>query len=394
VSELRTALVWDPALTGYRLRPDHPFNPKRLELTVSLIEAMGLVDGDRHRMILPRPATDAELLRVHSPEYVAAVKRLSEPGADQDEAFRWGLGTDDTPVFPGMHRATSLVTGGTMVAAEMVMSGEVTRAFNVAGGLHHAHRDRASGFCVYSDLSAAIAWIREAHGARVMYIDYDAHHGDGVQGIFYEDPEVLTLSIHESGRYLFPGTGFVDELGEGEGYGYSLNVPLEAFTEDDSWIALYEKLLPEVAEAFRPDVIVLQNGCDGHVLDPLTHLRATTRLYEETVRITCEVADRVCGGRVVATGGGGYAVWQVVPRAWTLVWAGLSGQTAPNRVPHEWIEQWQYESPEMLPTELRDPPGTYPPAPRRAEIEATNRRTLESLRRQAMPLLRGWDLAF
>jgi acetoin utilization protein AcuC len=394
VSEHRTALVWDPAVTGYFFRPDHPFNPRRLELTVGMIEAMGLVGGDRFPVVPPRPATDDELLRVHSAAYVDAVKRFSVEGADPSGAWKWGLGTDDTPVFPGMHEATSLVVGGSIRAAELVMGGEVTRAFNLAGGLHHAHRDRGSGFCVYSDVAAAIAWIRETHGARVMYVDYDAHHGDGVQGIFYSDPHVLTLSLHESGRYLFPGTGFVDELGDGEGYGYSLNLPLEAFTEDGSWLAITEKLIPEVAESFRPDVIVLQNGCDGHVLDPLTHLRATTRLYEETVRIVCETADRLCGGRVVATGGGGYAVWSVVPRAWTLVWAGLSGQRAPDVVPREWIERWQGESPELLPDRLRDPAGTYPAVPRREEIEATNRRTFESLRRQAYPLLRGWGLGF
>jgi acetoin utilization protein AcuC len=394
VSPVKTALVWDPAVTAYRFRPDHPFNPKRLELSVSLMEAMGLLDAEHVGIVPPRRATDEELLRVHTPEYVAAVRRFSEPGARAIEGWPWGLGTDDTPLFPGMHDVTALVTGATLRAAELVMSGEYTRAFNIAGGLHHAHRDRGSGFCVYSDLAAAIAWIREAHGARVMYIDYDAHHGDGVQGIFYEDPEVLTLSIHESGRYLFPGTGFVDELGEGEGYGYSLNVPLEPFTEDDSWIGLYERLLPDVADAFRPDVIVLQNGCDGHTYDPLTHLRATTRLYEETVRITCEVADRHCGGRVVATGGGGYAIWTAVPRAWTLVWAALSGQTAPDLIPHAWNDRWQGESPDLLPDRLRDPAGLFPPVPRRAEIEATNRRTVETLRRQALPLLRGWGLGF
>lgn len=390
----RTALIWDPAVTAYRFRPDHPFNPKRLELAVSLIEALGLAGGPDTPIVAPRQATDAELLRVHSPEYVAAVKRFSQPGADTTDAFRYGLGTDDTPVFPGMHEVTALVCGGTIQAAELVMGGEVARAFNVCGGLHHAHRGRGSGFCVYSDLAAAIAWIREAHGSRVMYIDYDAHHGDGVQGIFYDDPEVLTLSIHESGRYLFPGTGFVDELGDGEGYGYSLNLPLEAFTEDGSWIAIHERLIAEVAEAFGPDVIVLQNGCDGHLLDPLTHLRASTRLYEETVRIVCEVADRLCGGRVVATGGGGYAVWTVVPRAWTLVWAGLSGQHAPDAIPREWLDRWQGEAPELLPERLRDSAEGWPAVPRRDEIEATNRRTFESLRRQAYPLLRGWGLGF
>ncbi len=390
----RTALIWDPAVTGYKFRPDHPFNPRRLELTVSLIEAMGLAGGADTPIVVPHQATDSELLRVHSAEYLDAVKRFSREGADTREAWKFGLGTDDTPVFPGMHDITALVCGASIQAAELVMSGEVARAFNLAGGLHHAHRGRGSGFCVYSDLAAAIAWIREAHGARVMYIDYDAHHGDGVQGIFYSDPEVLTLSLHESGRYLFPGTGYVDELGDGDGYGYSLNVPLEAFTEDASWISIHERLIPEVAESFRPDVIVLQNGCDGHVLDPLTHLRATTKLYEETVRIVCETADRLCGGRVVATGGGGYAVWTVVPRAWTLVWAALSGQQAPDAIPREWLDRWQGESPELLPERLRDAPDTWPAVPRREEIEATNRRTFESLRRQAYPLLRGWGLGF
>jgi len=392
VSPVPSALIWDPAVTRYKFRPDHPFNPRRLELSVSLMESLGLL-GDGCRVVAPRMATDDELLAVHSAEYVDAVKRFSA-GGDRSDAFQWGLGTDDTPIFPGMHEVTALVTGATIRAAELVMSGEVRRAFSICGGLHHAHRDRGSGFCVYSDLAAAIAWIRREHGARVMCIDYDAHHGDGVQGIFYEDPEVLTLSLHESGRYLFPGTGFVDELGEGEGYGYSLNVPLEPFTEDGSWLAIHERLLPEVMEAYRPDVVVLQNGCDGHALDPLTHLRATTRLYEETVRIVCEAADRVCGGRVVATGGGGYSIWQVVPRAWTLVWGALSGQPVPDRIPREWLERWQGEAPELLPELVRDAEGAYPAAPRREEIQAANRRTLEQLRRQALPLIRGWGLGF
>jgi len=391
---MRAALIWDQAFTSYSFRPDHPFNPKRLELTISLIEEAGLVDGDRFRFEAPRMATDEDLLRVHSAEYLEAVKWLSVPGAEMTDPRRWGLGTEDNPIFSGMHEVTATVVGGTIRAAEMVMGGEVDRAFAIAGGLHHAHRDRASGFCIYNDLAAAIAWIRDTYGARVLYIDYDAHHGDGVQGIFYSDPGVLTLSLHESGRYLFPGTGFVDELGEGDGYGYSLNLPMEPQTEDDSWISVYRDLLEEVAEAFRPEVIVLQNGCDAHVLDPLTHLRCTTRMYEETVRITCDVADRVCGGKVVATGGGGYAIWRVVPRAWTLVWAGLTGQRVADEVPHTWLNLWQGESPRLLMNRMRDPPGSFPEVPRRSEIEATNRRALEALRRASLPLLRGWNLGF
>ena len=391
---MKAALIWDPSFSSYRFRADHPFNPKRVELAVSLIEELGLIDGDDYRLVAPRMATDEELLRVHSPEFIAAVQRLSNPSEPVGDAARWGLGTEDNPVFPGMHAAAAMVVGGTLVAAELVMSGEVDRAFAIAGGLHHAHRDRASGFCIYSDLAAAIAWIRGQYGSRVLYIDYDAHHGDGVQGIFYSDPNVLTLSLHESGRYLFPGTGFVDELGEGDGYGYSLNLPMEPQTEDDSWIGIYRDFIGEVAEAFRPEVIVLQSGCDAHVLDPLTHLRCTTRLFEETVRITGSIADRHCGGRLIVTGGGGYAVWRVVPRAWSLVWSALTDQQVSEAIPRSWLERWQGESPCLLPERLRDAAGVHPEVPRRAEIEATNRRSLEALRRTALPLLRGWSLGF
>lgn len=390
---MRSVLIWDPTFTTYRFKPDHPFNPKRLELAVSLIESLGLIDDD-HFVAAPRRATDEELLRVHSRDFVEAVKRYGQPEADREGAHRWGLGTEDNPIFPGMHEATATVVGGTLRAAEMVMSGEVDHSFAIAGGLHHSHRARASGFCLYNDLAAAIAWIREEYDCRVMYIDYDAHHGDGVQGIFYDDPAVLTLSMHESGRYLFPGTGFVDELGAGPGYGYSLNVPMEPQTEDDSWLDIYEKLLTESAEAFRPDVIVLQNGCDAHVVDPLTHLRCTTRLYEETVRLTSEVADRFCEGRLIGTGGGGYAIWRVVPRAWTLVWAGLSGLSVPNAIPREWLNRWQGESPCLLPERLRDQEGDFPPALRTAEIAAINNRALVSLERASLPLIRGVSLEF
>lgn len=391
---MKAALIWDPTFISYRFKPDHPFNPRRLELAVSLIQSMGLLDPPDFWIEAPRLATEEELLLVHSREFVDAVRKYGQEGASAAGARQWGLGTDDNPIFPRMHEATSMVVGGTIRAAELVMEEVADRAFAIAGGLHHAHRDRASGFCVYSDLAVAIAWIRKHYDARVMYIDYDAHHGDGVQGIFYDDPNVLTLSLHESGRYLFPGTGFVDELGEGEGYGYSLNLPMEPQTEDRSWLGIYERTVNEVADAFRPDVIVLQNGCDAHVLDPLTHLRCTTRLFEETVRITGEVADRHCKGRIVAAGGGGYAIWRVVPRAWTLVWAYLTGQTAPNRIPHAWIERWQGESPCLLGDELRDPPDSFPPAHRRAEATAVNQRAFESLRRSALPLLRGWSREF
>lgn len=389
------ALIWDPALLRYRFNANHPFNPRRLELTVSLIEELGLLESPEVQIESPRMATDEDLLRVHDGDYIAAVRSLGAEGTVHDEAgWPWGLGTEDNPIFPGMHEATAMIAGGTLRAAELVMSGEVRRAFSLAGGLHHAHRDRASGFCVYNDLAVAIAAVRAQYEPRVLYIDYDAHHGDGVQGIFYDDPEVLTVSLHESGRYLFPGTGFIDDLGEGEGYGYSLNLPMEPHTEDESWMSLTGALLPDVFEAFRPDLVVLQNGCDAHLLDPLTHLRCSTRIYEQTVRLCCDLADRYCEGRIVATGGGGYATWRVVPRAWTLVWATLTGQEVRDEIPRAWLERWQGESPVLLADRLRDDPIGHPSAPQCDEISATNRRMLESLRRTAFPILRGWGLGF
>src|SRR5690606_23714734 len=333
---------------------------------------LGLVGDEARPVLAPRLATDTELLAVHAPEYVAAVKRLSERGANELDGLGWGLGTPDTPVVAGMHEMAALVAGATLTAAEAVMTGRVRRAFSPAGGLHHAVRARASGFCVYNDLAGAIRWIQREFGVRVMYIDYDAHHGDGVQQIFYEDPDVLTVSYHESGVYLFPGTGFIDELGAGDGYGYAVNVPLDAHTESDSWRAAFETLVPPLADAFRPDVIVLQTGCDGHVLDPLTHLRATTGLFEDLVRVVCGVADRHCDGRIIATGGGGYAVHAVVPRAWTLVWATLCGAAVPDALPDRFVQAVRREGGEDVPGMLRDAADAFPPWPRREQVAAAN----------------------
>lgn len=389
-----TALIWDDALAGYRFRSGHPMDPRRLRLTVELIRSLGLV-GDAPRPVLaPRMATEEELLLVHTREYVEAVKRLSAPGADVAEGRAWGLGTEDTPVVEGMHEKTAWLVGGVLVAAEAVMGGRVRRAFAPAGGLHHAMPARASGFCVYNDLAVAIRWMQREHGARVMYVDVDAHHGDGVQEVFYDDPEVLTVSFHESGLYLFPSTGFVDEMGAGDGYGYSVNVPLDVHTGDASWLAAFEALVPALAEAFRPDVIVLQCGCDGHVLDPLAHLRATTSLYERLVEIVVAVAEEHCEGRVVATGGGGYAIYTVVPRAWTLVWGALCGIPAPDEVPARWLEAVRRESGQDVSPVLRDPPGAFPPSARREEVEANNARMVQEVRRRVLPLVTGWGLAF
>ena len=351
-------------MASYRFSEHHPLNPRRLELTIARIRELHLLAGTDTRVVAPRAATEAELESVHAREYIEAVKR-AQPNS------RYGLGTEDVPAVAGMHEAASAIVGATLVAAELVMSGEVTRAMNISGGLHHAHRVQASGFCIYNDLAVAIRYMQREHNARVMYIDYDAHHGDGVQWIFYDDPDVLTVSYHESGAFIYPGTGFIDELGEGDGYGYSVNVPLDPHTEDDSFIHVFKALVPKLADAFKPDVIVLQNGCDSHWLDPLTHLRCTTQMFEEVVRTVCEVADEHCGGRIVATGGGGYAIETVVPRAWSLVWTLLRGME-PD-------------------ASLRDTAGPPPLGSNQAEV---NDKTMRAVSAKALPLLTGWGLAF
>lgn len=388
-----TALVWSDALAEYRFRPGHPLDPRRLELTASLIQAMGLAGSADRPIVAPREATDEELLSVHSAEYVEAVRAASaDPASPVDPRF--GLGTEDVPVTRGMHGMARHAVGATLTAAELVASGKATRAFNLAGGLHHAHAGAASGFCIYNDLAVAIRWLQRAHGMRVLYVDYDAHHGDGVQSIFYRDPEVLTVSLHESGLYLFPATGFIDEVGEGDGHGFAANVPLEAQTEDASFLAAFDGVVPALADAFRPDVIVLQTGCDAHSDDPLTHLRCSTVLFEQLVQRVVAIAEKHCSGRVVATGGGGYAIHSVVPRAWTLTWAALCGEEAPDAIPDAWLRQVRAESGQTPPPVLRDPLGSIPPSPHREEVERANERTVQALRRRVLPLLTGWDLGF
>lgn len=381
--------MWDDALASYRFHENHPLNPRRLELTLELIRRLGRIGAEDQPIVPPRIATEAEVLLAHDAAFVDAVKH-AVPGSHPGH----GLGTEDVPIVAGMHEAALRIAGATLTAADEVMSGRARRAFSMAGGLHHARRSEAAGFCIYNDLAIAIRWMQEQHGARVLYLDIDAHHGDGVQSIFYEDPEVLTISLHESGAFLFPGTGFVDEVGTGDGVGYSVNVPLDAHTEDASFEAAFDRVVPRLARAFRPDVIVIQAGCDAHVLDPLTHLRCTTGLYERLLRATCELADELCEGRVVATGGGGYAIHTVVPRAWTLVWAALCGIEVPDELPADWLRALRLESGNEVPTRLRDPVDAFAASPRRAQAERTNAHTVDALLRRVVPEITGWGLAF
>ena len=380
------AVVHDLALETYGFGEDHPFNPLRIRLTLELCEALGLLEG--YPFVTSEPATDEDLTTVHTLTYVRMVQKAERGEGDLWDLMHYGLGTGDNPIFPNMHDACARVVDAVLEACRLVVRGEATHAMCISGGLHHALRSKASGFCVYNDAGVAIARLKEEHpGIRIAYVDTDAHHGDGVQWMFYDDPEVLTVSMHESGRYLFPGTGGIDERGRNGGIGYSINVPLEPFTDDESWISCFESVIPEVLRAFEPDLILSQNGCDGHTLDPLSHLSATTRLYEYIPRRVHELAHELCDGRWVATGGGGYDIWRVVPRAWSALWATVSHQEMPEKVPEDWLAVRGAESPVKLPPLMRDDPADYPPTEYASEIADRNRRTTEELLERVLPLI-------
>jgi acetoin utilization protein AcuC len=316
------AVIWDDALLMYDFGAGHPFDPVRIRLTMELAGQLGVLASDAVTMVSPPPATDAELETVHDPEYVAVVRQA---GRALVPALWFGLGTDDDPVFEGMHEAAALVVGATLAAARSVWSGATTHAVNVAGGHHHAMRANASGFCVYNDLAVAIKWLLSAGAERVAYVDLDVHHGDGVQAAFYDDPRVLTISLHEHPATLCPGTGLPDETGEGEGAGYAVNVALPAGTADAGWLRAIDAVVLPLLRAFRPTVLISQHGCDSHRLDPLAHLALSVDGQRQAQLIMHDLAHELCDGRWIATGGGGYALVQVVPRTWTHLLAVAAG---------------------------------------------------------------------
>lgn len=334
----------------------HPMRPERFLLTEGLIVAYGMVDGERVVAVPSREATVEELLLVHTPRYVEAVQSAGGGGRGPWEL---GFGPGDNPVFPHMHAAAARVTGATLVAAEAVLSGRADHTFNPSGGLHHAMPERASGFCVYDDPAVAIAWLLDRGVERVAYVDVDVHHGDGPQAVFYDDPRVLTVSLHQDGRTLFPGTGAVDEVGEGDARGTSVNVPLLPLTGDGDWLRAFEEIVPPLVEAFRPGVLVTQLGCDSHAADPLANLSLSTRSYRRAAEVLHELAHRVCDGRWVATGGGGYQWARVVPRAWTTYFAEMAGADLPDELPAEWVDQARAEAGDDVPAHLADPPAEW-----------------------------------
>jgi acetoin utilization protein AcuC len=313
------AVVWDETYLGYDFG-DHPLNPVRLDLTIRLARELGVLDGVR--VVPPAPADESQLLSIHDVAYLRAVRRASD-----DPTFEgYGLGTADDPVFPGMYHASALVAGGSALAAQIVSDGNAQHAVNIAGGLHHAMRDHASGFCIFNDVVLGIRTLQAFGVTRIAYIDVDVHHGDGVQAAFYDDPQVLTISLHQDPRTLFPGTGLPSEIGVGAAEGTSINVALPPGTDDGGWLRAFRAVVPGAVRAFRPDVLVTQCGCDTHRDDPLANLELTVDGQRTAIAELHGLAHDVAGGRWLAFGGGGYGLVRCVPRTWTHLIAEASGQ--------------------------------------------------------------------
>ena len=328
----RAVFICDDTLWAGGHPPGHPLRPERLRDTWAMLQAYRAFEAPHTRVVPPRPPTEDELATFHTPDYIDAVRRLSRGETGFDPA-RYSFGPGDNPVFQGMFETEGLKVGAALVGAELLLDDEADTVFSVAGGLHHAGRDFACGFCVFGDGAVAIQRLL-AGGKRVATIDIDAHHGDGVQAAFYDDDRVLTISFHESGRYLFPGAGFTHELGEGAGHGFSVNVPLFPYTDDETFIWAFDQVAPPLLERFQPDIVFAQFGVDAHWRDPLTHLALTTHGFEALFKRIVALSPRL-----LAVGGGGYDR-AVVPRAWTLAWGVLSDQTFANDLPESVASQY------------------------------------------------------
>jgi acetoin utilization protein AcuC len=356
---------WDDRLLGYDFGPGHPMAPIRVELTFALAESLGVL----REVVRPEvsPAAAEDLAAVHTAAYVEAVRRAGE-GMRADPSH--GLGTPDDPVFAGMHEASALVAGASLAGARAVVEGVTDHAVNVSGGLHHAMPDRASGFCVYNDPALAIAWLLRGGVERVGYVDIDVHHGDGVQAVFWDEPRVLTISLHESGRTLFPGTGDAEDVGGPRARGSAVNVALPAGTTDAGWHAAFDAVVPPLLEAFAPTVLVTQHGCDTHALDPLAHLLLTVDGQRAAHAKLHRLAHEVAAGRWLAVGGGGYDVVQVVPRSWTHLLAEAVGSPIDpaTETPQSWRALVQRRTGQTAPALMTD--AGWGPASAGSDVEA------------------------
>jgi acetoin utilization protein AcuC len=366
------SVIYHPAYRSYAFGDDHPFSPVRLDITLDLLRSL----GHTVRPVTPVPATREDILGVHEEYYVRRVEQLSAGEAVPDSE-EYGLGTPDNPVFPNMDEAGRWLAGGALHGARLICERGEKRVLQLGGGLHHARRNYASGFCIYNDVAIAIQHLVR-QGLWVAYIDIDVHHGDGVQQIHYEDKRVMTISLHESGRYLFPGTGDIHELGHGLGRGLKLNLPLEPFTEGASYLEAFERVVPAALHHFKPGVLVVQAGSDAHFDDPLADLMLTTRDYEVIFRRIFELADALTAGRVLFTLGGGYS-FRATPRVWALLYLIMHDLPIPQELPQDFRDKWNRVLEQKLPKVFHDPDSGFASIPNRPEISHRNQQMTQRL---------------
>ena len=370
-----SALIYTDAYVNYQYSDSHPLKPYRLRLTHALMQSYGLLQLPQSRVLETLPAEREELELFHTPEYVR-VLAAAEAGKQTIPYDRYGLGPGDNPIFPGMYTWAQLCAGGALQAARLVASGEVDVAFHIAGGLHHGMPDHASGFCYVNDLAVAMTELVQ-QGYRVAYIDVDVHHGDGVQAAFYDTDQVLTISLHESGRFLFPGTGFVEETGTGKGKGYAVNLPFPPGADDTLFLESFAAIVPPLVEAYKPDLVVTQLGVDTFHDDPLAHGDVTTAGFVAVLRQL-----RALAPRWIATGGGGYNLTNVA-RAWTLAWGVMNGMELPDALPEEalpLLHQAGYQG-----RTLRDPEPRMSQA-RQNRLRVEVRAAIAYLERHVLPI--------
>ncbi|MEP9391426.1 acetoin utilization protein AcuC [Gordonia sp. VNQ95] len=331
---MTAAVIWSEDFLSYRWAHTHPMNPVRLALTMTLANSFGVLDDVD--LAPPLQIDDDQLAVVHTRDYIDAVRAVGSGTASLSGPLLerlFGLGDADNPVFDGMHEAARLLVGGTLAAAQAVASGSVRRAVNIGGGMHHAMKSRAAGFCIYNDCAVAIRWLLDNGFDRIAYIDIDAHHGDGVQAEFVADPRVMTISLHQHPATLWPGTGWPTEIGDDDAHGTAVNLPFMPGTQDRLWLRGFHAVVPSMIAEFRPQILISQCGADSHRADPLTDLALTVDGQRAAMIAMRELAERYCEGRWIAVGGGGYGVVNVVPRSWThLLGVVLDRDIAVDRV--------------------------------------------------------------
>ncbi|MHB1686688.1 MAG: acetoin utilization protein AcuC [Ignavibacteriaceae bacterium] len=372
-------IIYHPNYKKYDLGPGHPFDPIRAEMVLDLLDELGYLK----KPLQPEPVIPDDLFSVHDKKYVETIEALSR-GESVDDVEKYNLGTLDNPIVIGMAEGARYQVGGTVLGARLLLENKANKILQFGGGFHHAHRSLAAGFCLYNDLGLAIKTMTEA-GWHVAYLDLDVHHGDGVQEMFYSDEKVMTISLHESGEFLFPGTGWIHELGKGMGRSLKINIPLEPFTEGDSYLEVFNGVVVPALSWFKPDALIVQAGADAHFSDPLADLMLTTHDFEKIYQRVLNLADLICNGKVMFTFGGGYSP-QATARIWTILYIILFKLEMPDLLPDKWIKRWQEKTAGIrpfgrkpFPSFLHDSNPAYNPIPRKAEIEKHNRELIQRI---------------